>query len=330
MQLRGLYPIPEPYSTTMLDVGDGQSIYVECSGNPEGIPAVFVHGGPGGGVSPVHRGCFDPERYRIVLFDQRGCGKSLPHAWEPDADLSTNTTWTLVEDMEKIREHLGIDRWLVFGGSWGSTLSLAYAETHPEHTLALVLRGIFTLRKRELDWYYEGVGADMIFPDLWEAYVTGAGEGVKSGEFIDRYHELLANPDPSVHGPAAMAWTTWEAATSYLLPHPELVEEMQDPQFATAFARIENHFFYHRGWMEDGQLIRDAHILAEHNIPGVIVQGRYDVVCPSGTAWALHRAWPDSEIHLTPDAGHAFREPGTLDQLIRATDRFADEFEGQV
>ena len=200
--LRSFYPPIEPRATGMLDVGDGQQIYWEECGNPDGIPAVFLHGGPGGGCSPAHRQVFDPERYRIILFDQRGCGRSLPHAWEPEADLSTNTTWHLVEDMERLRTHLGVDRWLVFGGSWGSTLALAYAQTYPQRVLALVLRGIFTLRKRELDWYYEAGGADMVWPDEWEHYVAAAGEDVEPGGYIERYHELLSHPDPAVHGPA--------------------------------------------------------------------------------------------------------------------------------
>ncbi|WP_103062234.1 prolyl aminopeptidase [Actinomyces qiguomingii] len=321
---RDLYPAIEPYDSGLLDVGDGQRIYWETCGNPGGIPAVFVHGGPGGGCSTEHRRCFDPARYRIILFDQRGCGRSLPQAWKPEADLSANTTWHLVADMERLREYLGVKSWLVFGGSWGSTLALAYAQRHPRRVLALVLRGIFTLRKRELDWFYEGAGADMIWPDQWEAYVAAAGEGVAPGGFIDRYHELLSHPDPAVHVPAARAWTTWEAATSTLLRDQAYIDQVQDPTFATAFARIENHYFHHRGWLEDGQLIDGARLLAEYGIPGVIVQGRYDVVCPMGTAWALHRSWPQAQLHISPTAGHSFAEPQTLSTLINATDRFAE------
>lgn len=323
--LRTFYPPIEPYETGMLEVGDGQQIYYEQCGNPDGLPAVFLHGGPGGGCSPDHRRVFDPSRYRIVLLDQRGCGRSLPHAWEPQADLSTNTTWHLVADLERLREHLGVERWLVFGGSWGSTLALAYAETHPERVLALVLRGIFTLRQRELDWYYEAGGADMVWADEWEAYVAAAGDGVAPGGYIQRYHELLTDPDPAVHGPAGIAWTTWEAATSTLLRAQDHIDEVQDPAYAVTFARIENHYFYHHGWMEDGQLLRGARVLAEHAIPGVIVQGRYDMCCPIGTAWALHRAWPEAELHVSPTAGHAYSEPETLSSLIEATDRFARE-----
>ena len=320
---RGFYPPIEPYETGLLDVGDGQRVYWECCGNPRGIPAVFVHGGPGSGCAPDHRRLFDPGRYRIVLFDQRGCGRSLPRARESGTDLSTNTTWALVADMERLREHLGIEAWLVFGGSWGSTLSLAYAQTHPGRVLALVLRGVFTLSRRELEWFYEGAGADMIYPDEWEAFVAAAGEGVGPGGFIERYHELLASPDPAVHGPAAIAWTTWEAATSTLLRDQPHVDAARDLSWALDFARIENHFFRHAGWMEDGALIRGARVLAEHAIPGVIVQGRYDVVCPLGTAWALHRAWPQAELRISPASGHAYNEPETLDRLIGATDRLA-------
>ncbi|WP_235925224.1 prolyl aminopeptidase [Actinomyces marmotae] len=325
---RGLYPEIEPYATGLFNVGDGQSVYYEECGNPAGIPAVFVHGGPGGGCAPAHRRCFDPERYRIVLFDQRGCGRSLPHAWEPEADLTANTTWHLVEDMERLRAHLGIDSWLLFGGSWGSTLALAYAVTHPERAAALVLRGIFTLRQRELDWYYEAGGADMVWPDEWEAFTAAAGDGVGPGGYIERYHELLTSPDPAVHGPAAIAWTTWEAATSTLLRDQGHIDEVQDPAFALTFARIENHYFVNRGWMDDGELLTRAGALADHGIPGVIVQGRYDMCCPIGTAWALHRAWPEAEMRISPTAGHAFNEPETLDSLIRATDRFAVELAG--
>ena len=322
---RGFYPPIEPTASGLLDVGDGQRVYWETCGNPEGVPAVFVHGGPGAGCSADYRRVFDPERYRIILFDQRGCGRSLPHAWEPDADLSTNTTWHLVADMEALREHLGVERWLVFGGSWGSTLGLAYAQAHPGRVLALVLRGVFTLRKRELDWYYEAGGADMVWPDEWERYVAAAGRDVGPGGYIERYHELLADPDPAVHGPAAVAWTTWEAATSTLLRDQAHIDEVQDPAFALAFARIENHFFIHRGWLEEGRLLHGARVLADHGIPGVIVQGRYDMCCPIGTAWALHRAWPEAELRISPASGHSYSEPETLSALITATDRFAVE-----
>lgn len=317
--MRTLYPEIEPFDSGMLDVGDGHELYWEVSGNPEGRPVVFLHGGPGAGTSPAHRRLFDPEKYRIVLFDQRMCGRSTPHASEPGADLSTNTTWYLVADIERLREHLGIDRWQVFGGSWGSTLALAYSETHPDRVSEIVLRGIFTLRRAELEWFYEG-GAAAVYPDLWEAY-TAVVPATERGSLIDAYYRLLHDEDPAVAGAAGVAWTTWEASTVTLLPRPEMVEAWSDPSFALAFARIENHFFVHHGWFEEGQLIRDAAVL--RGIPAVIVQGRYDMCTPAFTAWDLHTAWPEADFHLIADAGHAFDEPGILDALIEATDRFA-------
>jgi proline iminopeptidase len=317
--MRTFYPEIEPYDSGLLDVGDGQQLYWETSGNPEGKPVVFLHGGPGGGTSPNQRRAFDPEKYRIVLFDQRGCGKSLPHASEPEADLSTNTTWHLVADIEKLREHLGVDRWMVFGGSWGSALALAYAQTHTERVTELILRGIFTLRPAELDWFYEG-GAAALFPDLWEGFVEPVPVDER-GRLIRAYSRLLNDPDPAVHIPAGVAWSRWESSTITLLPRPEVVESFTEQQYAVAFARIENHYFMNLGWFEEEQLIRDAGKLA--GIPAVIVQGRYDACTPAMTAWDLHRAWPEAEFHLIPDAGHAFDEPGILDALIEATDRFA-------
>lgn len=320
---RELYPPISPFQTGHLDVGDGQRLYFEVSGNPDGKPVVFLHGGPGGGTSPVNRQLFDPEAYRIVLFDQRGCGKSLPHASEPAADLSTNTTWHLVEDIERLREHLGIDRWQVFGGSWGSTLALAYAQTHRPRVNELVLRGIFTLREAELSWYYEaeGHGAGTIFPERFAEYLAVLTPEER-GACIASYNRRLFNPDPDVHIPAAVAWTKWEASTSTLLDDPQHVAEATEPHNAVAFARIENHYFFNRGWLEEGQLIADAHLL--DGVPGVIVQGRYDVVCPPTTAYDLHRAWPSAEFIVVPDAGHSFNEPGTRTALLDATDRFAD------
>ncbi|MBN8883994.1 MAG: prolyl aminopeptidase [Salana multivorans] len=316
---RTLYPPIEPHQTGLLPVGDGHAIFWEVSGNPDGKPVVFLHGGPGGGTNPRQRRLFDPERYRIVLLDQRMCGRSTPHAAEPDADLTANTTWTLVADLELLREHLGIERWQVFGGSWGSTLALAYAQTHPERVTELVLRGIFTLRQSELDWFYEG-GAAAVHPDLWETY-AGAVTRRERETYVAAYHRALSDPDPAVHGPAAVAWTTWESATVTLLQRPEMIAESAEASHATAFARIENHFFLHHGWLTEGQLVRDAGLLRD--IPGVIVQGRYDMCTPAMTAWDLHRAWPEAELVIVPDAGHAFDEPGILDALVRATDRFA-------
>ncbi|NQX26002.1 prolyl aminopeptidase [Microbacteriaceae bacterium VKM Ac-2854] len=317
--MRSFYPEIEPYHTGILDVGDGHEIYWEASGNPEGKPVVFLHGGPGAGTSPNHRRLFDPEKYRIILFDQRMCGKSTPHASEPDADLSTNTTWYLVSDIEKLREYLDIETWQVFGGSWGSTLALAYAEAHPDRVSEIILRGIFTLRQAELEWFYEG-GAAAIYPDLWETY-SAVVPPAERGSYIKSFYRMLNDPDPAVHGPAGVAWTTWEASTITLLQRPELIEAWSAPEYALAFARIENHFFVHKGWFEEGQLIANAGLLRD--IPAVIVQGRYDICTPAFTAWDLHTAWPEADFHLIPDAGHAFDEPGILDALIEATDRFA-------
>lgn len=319
-ELRGLYPEIEPYESGMLAVGDGHEIYWEQCGNPDGKPAVFLHGGPGGGIAPAYRRFFDPERYRIVLFDQRGCGRSTPHASDPDADLSANTTWHLVADIERLREHLGLERWLVFGGSWGSTLALAYAETHPERVTELVLRGIFTLRESEIRWFYQQ-GASALFPDVWQEYLSVIPEDERD-DLVAAYHPRLFDRDPAVHTPAGVAWTVWETSTVKLIPDQgAIAEARRDTAASVAFARIENHYFSHGGWLEEGQLIRDAGRL--RGIPGVIVQGRYDVCTPPVTAWDLHRAWPEAGFELIPDAGHASSEPGIVDALVRATDRFA-------
>ncbi|MET0954299.1 MAG: prolyl aminopeptidase [Cryobacterium sp.] len=317
--MREFYPEIEPYDTGMLDVGDGQSIYYEVSGNPDGKPAVYLHGGPGGASSPTQRRVFDPEKYRIVLFDQRGCGQSTPHASAPDADLSTNTTWHLVADIERLREHLGIARWLVCGGSWGSSLALAYAETHTDKVTELVLRGIFTLRPIELDWFYEG-GAAAIYPDLWEGFIAPVPVAER-GRLIEAYSRLLHDPDQAVRERAGVAWSTWESSTITLLQSPATIERFTEPSFAVAFARIENHYFMNKGWFEPEQLLRDATKLTD--IPGVIVQGRYDMCTPAVTAWALHQAWPEADFQLIPDAGHSFEEPGIRAALLDATDRFA-------
>ncbi|MCP2031538.1 proline iminopeptidase [Okibacterium sp. HSC-33S16] len=317
--MRDMYPEIEPYDAGHLDVGDGQQIYWEASGNPNGKPVVFLHGGPGGGTNPNQRRVFDPAKYRIVLFDQRGCGKSTPHASAPEANLDTNTSWHLVSDMEKLREHLGIEQWQVFGGSWGSSLALAYAQTHTDRVSELVLRGIFTLRQVELDWFYEG-GASAVFPDLWEGFLAPVPEQER-GHLVRAYSKLLNNPDPAVHEPAAVAWSRWESSTITLLPNPDNVARFTEPAYAVAFARIENHYFMNGGWWEEGQLIRDASKLAD--IPTVIVQGRYDMCTPPMTAWALAEAMPHAELKMIPDAGHAFDEPGILDALIEATDSFA-------
>lgn len=314
-----LYPLVEPYAHGHLDVGDDQLVYWEESGNPAGKPAVFVHGGPGGGALAAYRRFFDPQRYRLILFDQRGCGRSTPHASAPEADLSANTTWHLVADLERLREQRGIDRWLVFGGSWGSALALAYAETHPDRVSELVLRGIFTLRRSELDWYYNG-GAGNLAPDWWQRFLAPLGGATFSGDCIAAYHDLLFDPDPAVHGPAGVAWTTWEAATSTLVHSPAMVAEFSDPQFAVAFARIENHYFVHGGWLTEGQLI--AEVGKIRHIPAVIVQGIYDLPCPMVTAWDLHQAWPEADFRPVL-AGHASMEPAIAAELVAATDHFA-------
>ncbi|MGW5108855.1 prolyl aminopeptidase [Nocardia sp. NPDC004123] len=316
--MRTLYPPIEPYEQGLLDVGDGQRLYYEVSGNPDGKPAVFLHGGPGGGTSPYHRQFFDPEAYRIVLFDQRGCGRSTPHIAD-GASLEHNTTGHLVADIERLRTHLGVEQWLVFGGSWGSTLALSYAQAHPERVTELVLRGIFLLRRKEIDWYYNG-SAGYVYPDEWEKFLAPVPEAERGQDLIEVYHRLLHSPDAALATDAAVAWSTWEGATSSLLPQPERVAETADPRFALAFARIENHYFVNHGFLDEGQLLRDIGRIA--HIPGVIVQGRHDVVCPAASAWDLHRAWPGSELHLVPDAGHAALEPGITHHLVEATDKY--------
>jgi proline iminopeptidase len=298
----------------MLDTGEGHTLYWELCGNPHGKPAVFLHGGPGSGCTADHRRLFDPQKYCVLLFDQRGCGRSTPHA-----SLEANTTWHLVADIERLRVLLGVDRWLVFGGSWGSALALAYAETHPQAVSALVVRGIFTLRRAELLWYYQE-GASWLFPDLWEAYLAPIPLEER-GDLMAAYRKRLVGADRAAQLEAAKAWSVWEGQTIRLLPDAANKAKHEQDDYALAFARIENHYFVHAGWLEEGQLIRDAHKLA--GIPGAIVQGRYDVATPAKTAWDLHRAWPDAEFHLVDDAGHAFNEPGILAELLAATDRFA-------
>jgi proline iminopeptidase len=313
---RGFYPAIEPFNQGMLSVSPIHTIYYEESGNPKGKPVVFVHGGPGGGSDPKHRRFFDPKRYRIVLFDQRGCGRSTPHA-----NLEDNTTWSLVADMEKLREKLGIDKWQVFGGSWGSTLALAYAETHPERVTELVLRGIFLLRKWELDWFYQG-GTSRMFPEAWAKYLEPIPEAERS-DLMAAYHKRLTSPDSAVALAAARAWSIWEGSTSCLLPDVDLVNKMGADLFALAFARIECHYFVNKGFFEkETQLLDDIGKIRK--IPGVIVQGRYDVVCPAESAWDLSRAWPEAKLVIVPDAGHSAMEPGILHHLVTATDQFAD------
>lgn len=311
---RSLYPPIEPFQTGLLDTGEGHTLYWELCGNPQGKPAVFLHGGPGSGCTADHRRLFDPQKYCVLLFDQRGCGRSTPHA-----SLEANTTWHLVADIERLRKLLKVDRWLVFGGSWGSALALAYAETHPQVVSALVVRGIFTLRRAELLWYYQE-GASWLFPDLWEDYLAPIPLEER-GDMMAAYRKRLVGTDRSAQLAAAKAWSVWEGQTIRMLPDAANKAKHEEDDYALAFARIENHYFVHAGWLEEGQLIRDAHKLA--GIPGVIVQGRYDVATPAKTAWDLHRAWPQADFRLVDDAGHAFNEPGILAELLAATDRFA-------
>lgn len=308
------FPPIEPYRTGRLKVSSLHEIYYEECGNPQGSPVLFVHGGPGGGVSPDHRQYFDPSHYRIILFDQRGCGKSTPYA-----ELKENTTWDLVSDIEKLRQELKIDRWIVFGGSWGSTLSLIYAETHPERVKALALRGIFLCRKQEIDWFYQE-GASRIFPDAWEPYKNHIPANERH-DFVTAYYKRLTSPVDDIRIPAAQAWSRWEMATSRLIPEPAMIEHGEDPAFAVAFARIECHYFINRIWLErDNQIIENVDRI--RHIPCEIVHGRYDVVCPVENAWDLRRAWPESVLHITPDAGHAAKEPNTLRKLVEIMERF--------
>ena len=313
-ELAQLYPPIEPFKSGMLDVGDGHQVYWELCGNPSGKPAVFLHGGPGSGCNPDHRRLFNPENYCVMLFDQRGCGRSTPHA-----SLEANTTWHLVADMEKLRSLVGAQSWLVFGGSWGSTLALAYAQMYPQRVRELVLRGIFTARPEELHWYYQE-GASWLFPDEWEHFVAPIPLEERS-DLMSAFHRRLTGTDINAQLKAAVAWSRWEGRTVTLLPDATLDEAHSDPHFALAFSRIENHYFVNKGFLEDQQLLRDASKL--RGIPGVIVQGRYDMVCPVKTAWELHKAWPEAKFQLIDNAGHSYKEPGILDALIRATDELS-------
>jgi proline iminopeptidase len=308
-----LYPEIEPYNTGRLRVSDPHELYFEESGNPHGKPVVFLHGGPGGGTEPKQRRFFDPAAYRIVLFDQRGCGKSTPAA-----SLVDNTTWHLVADIEALREALGIERWQVFGGSWGSTLALAYAQTHPERVTELVLRGIFLIRKWEIDWFYQR-GCDALFPDAWEEFLAPIPESER-GDLLRAYHRLLTSEDGKVRLRAARAWSIWEGKTSCLVPSEELIAKSGTEEFALAFARIECHYFVNGAFLEGRELL--ANVDAIRRIPAVIVQGRYDVVCPMRSAWDLHRAWPEADLRIVKDAGHSAFEPGIARELVEATDRF--------
>ncbi|UIE38024.1 prolyl aminopeptidase [Leptodesmis sichuanensis] len=316
--MRELYPPITPYQSGMLQVSDLHQIYYEQSGNPQGKPVVFLHGGPGGGSIPMYRQYFNPDRWRIIIFDQRGCGKSTPHA-----ELRENTTWQLVADIETLRTHLGIDQWVVFGGSWGSTLSLAYSQTHPERCLGLILRGIFLLRQKEIHWFYQA-GASYIFPDAWEEYLKPIPPDERQ-DLLTAYYKRLTDPDRTVQLTAARAWSVWEASTSKLFQDPALISTFAADEFAAAFARIECHYFMNKGFFEtENQLIEQVDRI--RHIPAVIVQGRYDVVCPMVSAWELHQAWPEAEFIVIPDAGHSMMEPGIRSALIEASDRFSSFF----
>lgn len=312
--LRTLYPEIEPYATGMLDVGDGHTIYWERVGTPGAKPAVFLHGGPGGGVNAMQRRIFDPALYDVVLFDQRGCGRSTPHA-----HLEANTTWHLVNDIERLRAMVGVDTWLVVGGSWGSTLALAYAETHPDRVSELVLRGIYTVTKPEMDWYYQ-FGVSEMYPDRWEKFIAPIPEHER-GDLMLAYHRYLTGDDETKKLECAKAWSQWEGATICLLSSDDLLAKHGDDTFAIAFARLENHYFVNNCWLEEEQLLRNAHRLKD--IPGVIAHGRYDMPCPLKYAWQLAKAWPKAELHVIEGAGHALSEPGILDRTIRALDQFA-------
>lgn len=313
--MRELYPPIQPYHEGKLKVSQLHTIHFEEVGNPQGKPVIFLHGGPGGGIDPVYRQYFDPQKWRIILFDQRGCGKSIPHA-----ELQENTTWDLVSDIEKLREYLTIEKWVVFGGSWGSTLSLAYSQTHPQRCQGLILRGIFLLRKKELLWFYQE-GTSNIFPDAWEEYLKPIPLEERD-DLLSAYYKRLTSGDRNVRLQAARAWSIWEGSTSKLYPSQQLVERFGSDRFADAFARIECHYFVNGGFFEsENQLLENCDRI--RHIPTVIVQGRYDVVCPPVSAWELHKALPEAELIMIPDAGHSMTEPGIRSALLEATDRFA-------
>lgn len=314
--MREFYPEIKPYNEFRLKVSDKHDIYVEEVGNPNGVPVVFLHGGPGGGISTDHRRYFDPQYYRVILFDQRGCGKSLPFA-----ELKENTTWDLVSDIEKIRSYLKINRWHVFGGSWGSTLALTYAISHPEPVLSLILRGIFLCRPSEISWFYQD-GASRIFPDAWKPYFEHIPVNERSN-MIKAYYQRLTSDDENIRLNAARVWSQWEMATSYLIQKNSAIDEMEDPAKALPFARIECHYFNNNCFFDsDNWILENIHKI--QNIPGQIIQGRYDIVCPATSAWELHELWKKSILTIIPDAGHSASEPGIRSALIKATDKLRD------
>lgn len=312
--MRAFYPATEPYETGTLPVSDLHTLYYEECGNADGTPVVFLHGGPGGGINPNYRRFFDPAAYRVVLFDQRGAGQSTPHA-----ELEENTTWDLVADIERLREHLGIERWVVFGGSWGSTLALAYSEKHPDAVRALILRGIFLCRKKEIDWFYQS-GASAIFPDMWQHYLDVIPEDER-GDMLSAYHKRLTGDDEAERLRAARAWSIWEASTSKLYPDVRLMDEFEEAHLALSLARIEAHYFVNNAFFDtDNYLIENINTI--RHIPTIIIQGRYDVVCPMMSAWELHEAFPEAELNIVPDAGHSSLEFGISAALIEAADKF--------
>jgi proline iminopeptidase len=310
-----LYPEILPFANHRLAVDERHTLYLEESGSREGIPVLFLHGGPGSGCESYHRRFFDPSRYRAVLFDQRGAGRSLPHA-----ELQDNSTRHLIDDIEKIRKHLGIEQWLLFGGSWGSTLALAYAEAHPERVLGLVLRGIFLCREQETRWFYQH-GASRIFPDYWHDFIAPIPQAERD-DLLHAYHRRLTGSDEVARMAAAKAWSLWEGRTASLLPDPSVINHFGDPHTALSLARIECHYFVNNAFLRPNQLLEDTPKIAE--IPGIIVQGRYDLICPMESAWELHRHWPASELRIVPDAGHSAVEPGIRSALVEATDWFAE------
>ncbi|MBN20263.1 MAG: prolyl aminopeptidase [Bdellovibrionaceae bacterium] len=315
-KIRPLYPEIEPYQTHTLKVSDLHTVFIEECGNPNGKPVIFVHGGPGGGVNSTHRRYFNPEKYRIILFDQRGCGKSTPFAC-----LEENTTWDLVSDMEKIRNHFKIEKWQVFGGSWGSTLALAYAQSHPQRVSELVLRGIFLIRDEEIEWFYQK-GASAVFPDAWEHYLNAIPKE-EHDDLLSAYYKRLTSGEKETQIKAAKAWSVWEGSTSQLFPDPDFTAGYEKDEFALAFARIECHYFKNKGFLQEKPIL--DHIDSIRSIPTVIVQGRYDMVCPMQTAWALHKKWPEASLKVIPDAGHSAGEPTIAAALVEATDQFVKD-----
>jgi proline iminopeptidase len=314
------HPEIEPHGRGMLNVGEGNLVYWETCGSPGGKPAVVLHGGPGSGCTGWHRRLFDPNVYRIVLFDQRGCGRSTPHASAPDADLGGNDTWNLIADIELLRRHLGIDRWLVLGGSWGSILALAYAESHPDRVTEIILFGVTTGRRKEFDWWFRG-GAAVLFPEQWERLRLAVPVADRDGDIVEAYHKRLYDPDPEVRQRAAVEWCTWESATPTWPPAPRLAPRFTDHAFAMAFARLVTHYVRHNAWLEDGSLLRGAGSLAA--IPGIMVHGRFDFQAPIAWAWDLNRVWPRAELVVVDDAGHGADHPGITRELVRSTGRFA-------